>query len=101
MEGNLKGNKMKKVSIIVGVCIATVLCLAGIATASYNYFCDNNKETVQTFANNEELVTKHLKLQIQHIEGGTIELLEVAESDLNVRYSLDEMPEDDEDGTDA
>ena len=52
-----------------------------------------------TFANNEELVTKHLKLQIQHIEGGTIELLEVAESGLNVRYSLDEMPEDDEDGT--
>ncbi len=50
----MKELKNKKVVTITVVCVLIVACIAGIATVSYNHYQNNNKRTVQTFAQKQK-----------------------------------------------
>ncbi len=52
MEDGLKKKKIEKAFIIIAVCVATIGCLVGIGTVSYNYFY--NKESVQALVAQQE-----------------------------------------------
>ena len=73
MEDNTKKQKIKEVSIAIGVSVAVIACLIGLSFGMYNVFSDKIEEPIQTSAQNEEEESIDLNEESEEITEEPIE----------------------------